>query len=96
MARPEQNKKTSGFLPEERDKIDEIVDLGYHDTFRMFNKEPDNYTWWTPRGRARENNVGWRIDYHFVSDNLKNNVKNAFHQPDELGSDHCPIIVELS
>ena len=95
LARPEENKNTSGFLPEERVKLDKIVELGYIDTFRQFNKEPNNYTWWSNRARARENNVGWRIDYHFVTDNIIGAVKNSYHQPDVLGSDHCPIILEL-
>lgn len=96
LARPEENKDTSGFLPEERVKLDEIVARGYVDTFRWFNKEPNQYTWWSNRARARENNVGWRIDYHFVTENLIGAVSNSYHQPDVLGSDHCPIVLELN
>ena len=95
LARPKDNEKTSGFLPEEREKLDEIFAMGYSDAFRLFNKDGDNYTWWSPRGKARENNVGWRIDYHFVSDDLLMQVKNSYHQPKQLGSDHCPIVLEL-
>ncbi len=95
LARPKDNEKTSGFLPEEREKLDEIFAMGYSDAFRLFNKDGDNYTWWSPRGRARENNVGWRIDYHFVSNDLLMQVKNSYHQPKQLGSDHCPIVLEL-
>ncbi len=95
LARPKENVGTSGFLPEERAKLDEMFEMGFVDTFRMFNKEGDNYTWWSQRGRARENNVGWRIDYHLVSDNLEDKVVNSYHQPEQEGSDHCPIIIEL-
>lgn len=95
LARPDENKDTSGFLHEERVKLDKIIELGYIDTFREFNKEPNNYTWWSNRARARENNVGWRIDYHFVTNDIISAVKNSYHQPDVLGSDHCPIVLEL-
>lgn len=96
LARPDENIKTSGFLPEERVKLDDIIKLGYVDTFRQFSKEGSQYTWWSNRARARENNVGWRIDYHFVTENLMQAVTNSYHQADVLGSDHCPIILELS
>lgn len=95
LARPKENVNTSGFLPEERDKLDEVFKRGFVDTFRIFNKEPDNYTWWSNRGRARENNVGWRIDYHLASNKLAPDVKSSYHQPQEKGSDHCPIIIEI-
>ncbi len=95
LARPKQNTRTSGFLPEERKKLDELIDMGYIDTFRMFTKEGGHYTWWSQRGRARENNVGWRIDYHFVSSLLENDVKKSYHQPEQTGSDHCPIVLEI-
>jgi exodeoxyribonuclease-3 len=95
LARPKENEKTSGFLPEERVKLDEIVAMGYSDSFRLLNKEPNQYTWWSARGRARENNVGWRIDYHFVSNDLIPKVKESYHQPKQLGSDHCPIVLIL-
>jgi len=95
LARPEENRETSGFLPEEREKIDKIIDMGYIDTFRQFNTEPNNYTWWSNRARARENNVGWRIDYHFVTENFIDAVKNSYHQPEIMGSDHCPIVLKL-
>lgn len=95
LARPKENINTSGFMQIERDKIDKIVDLGYIDTFRMFNKEGEHYTWWSQRGRARENNVGWRIDYHMITDDIKDKVKDSYHQAEQQGSDHCPIIIEL-
>lgn len=95
LARPEANEDTSGFLPEEREKLDQIVENGFIDTFRMFTSEGDHYTWWSQRGRARERNVGWRIDYHFVTSGLEKQVKSSIHQPEQKGSDHCPIIIEL-
>jgi exodeoxyribonuclease-3 len=91
IARPKENSKISGFLPEERAWMDKFISEGYIDTFRMFNDQPNQYTWWDMVTRARERNVGWRIDYFFVSDNLKDNVKNAFIRPEVMGSDHCPI-----
>ena len=95
LARPKQNEKISGFLPEERAWIDSFLGLGFHDTFRVFNSKPNQYTWWDYKSRARERNVGWRIDYFFVSDNLKDNLSKAFIRNKVYGSDHCPIGVEL-
>ncbi|MBU1095190.1 MAG: exodeoxyribonuclease III [Bacteroidetes bacterium] len=95
LARPKENRKTSGFLPEECDWIDRFLDAGFHDTLRMFTQEGGIYTWWDMISRARERNVGWRIDYFFVSDNIKNNVKNAYTLPDVMGSDHCPVVIEV-
>lgn len=95
LARPKENSNTSGFLPEERAWIDRFLADGYHDTLRMFTSDGEIYTWWDQITRARERNVGWRIDYFFVSDNLKKNVANAFTLPDVMGSDHCPVGIEL-
>ena len=95
IARPKENEKISGFLPEEREWIDKFLSHGYLDTFRMFNQEPDNYTWWDQVTRARDRNVGWRIDYFYISENLKKKIKNAFIMPDVMGSDHCPIGIEI-
>ena len=95
IARPKENETVSGFLPIEREWIDKFLSQGYQDTFRMFNQEPEQYTWWDMLTRARERNVGWRIDYFFVSDNLKKNLKDAFIMPDVMGSDHCPIGIDL-
>jgi exodeoxyribonuclease-3 len=95
IARPKENEKVSGFLPEEREWIDKFISHGYLDTFRMFNQEPDNYTWWDQLTRARDRNVGWRIDYFYISENLKKKIKNAFIMPDVMGSDHCPIGIEI-
>lgn len=94
IARPKENSKVSGFLPVEREWLDKVIDNGYIDTFRMFNSEPDNYTWWDQVTRARERNVGWRIDYFFVSESAKDDIKNAFILSDVMGSDHCPIGIE--
>jgi exodeoxyribonuclease-3 len=91
IARPKENEKVSGFLPIEREWMDKLVSHGFVDTFRHFHDEPDQYTWWDLKTRARERNVGWRIDYFFVSDNLLPAVKDAFIMPDVMGSDHCPI-----
>ncbi len=95
LARPKENEKVSGFLPIEREWMDKFISHGYVDTFRMFNNQPEQYTWWDMQSRARERNVGWRIDYFFVSENFKKNVKNAFIMPEVMGSDHCPIGIEL-
>jgi len=95
LARPKENSKVSGFLPEEREWIDKFLSHGYLDTFRMFNQEPDNYTWWDQITRARERNVGWRIDYFYISESLKKKIKDAFIMPDVMGSDHCPIGIEI-
>jgi exodeoxyribonuclease-3 len=95
LARPKPNEKISGFLPEERAWIDKLLEAGFIDTFRVFNQKPEQYTWWDMMTRARDRNVGWRIDYFFISDNLKDNLKNAFILPDVMGSDHCPVGIEL-
>ena len=95
LARPKQNQKTSGFLPEERQSLDEWVDAGWIDTFRRFEPAGGHYTWWSQRGGARERNVGWRIDYVMASPNLEPYLRDAFHLPEVLGSDHCPLGVDL-
>ncbi len=96
LARPKENEKNSGFLPEEREKIDMIVNLGYVDTFRGFTSDEGHYTWWSQRGRSRERNIGWRIDYHFVTSDLTHFVRNSIIQPEIKGSDHCPIVIEIN
>lgn len=95
LARPKQNEKVSGFLPEERAWIDKFIDHGWVDTFRYFNKEPEQYTWWDLKSGARERNVGWRLDYFFTTDNLIPSLADAFIMPDVMGSDHCPIGIVL-
>jgi exodeoxyribonuclease-3 len=79
----------------ERDWMDKFVAHGYVDTFRHFNKEPNQYTWWDLKTRARERNVGWRIDYFFVTENLLPSVSKAFIMPEVMGSDHCPVGIIL-
>jgi exodeoxyribonuclease-3 len=95
LARPKENEKVSGFLPMERAWMDKFVDHGYVDTFRRFNNEPGQYTWWDLKSRARDRNVGWRIDYFFVSENLLPQVSRAFIMPEVMGSDHCPVGITL-
>jgi exodeoxyribonuclease-3 len=95
LAHPKANEKISGFLPIEREWIDRFIENGFIDTFRYFNKEPEQYTWWDLKTRARERNIGWRIDYFFVSENLLPNLVKAFILPDVIGSDHCPIGIVL-
>jgi exodeoxyribonuclease-3 len=95
LAHPKENEKRSGFLPVERAWIDTFIDHGYVDTFREFNKEPDQYSWWDMKTRARERNVGWRIDYFFVNKEFMKYVKNAFIMQDIMGSDHCPVGIEI-
>jgi len=95
LARPRENEKISGFLPMEREWLDRFVAAGFVDTFRHFNKEPGQYTWWDLKSRARERNVGWRIDYFFVTENLIPSVADAFILPDVQGSDHCPIGIRI-
>ncbi len=89
------NQKTTGFLPEERAWIDKFIAHGYVDTFRQFNQEPDNYTWWSYMFNARQKNVGWRIDYFFVNEKFVSHLKKAFILPEVQGSDHCPLGIEI-
>jgi exodeoxyribonuclease-3 len=96
LARPKENRTVSGFLPEERAWIDRLTDRGFIDTFRMYNQEPGHYTWWDYQTRARTRNVGWRIDYFFVSRGLKRRVTSAFIMSEVMGSDHCPIGIEIT
>ncbi len=95
LARPRENDKVSGFLPIERAWIDKFVAHGYIDTFRHFHKEPDQYTWWDYKTKARERNAGWRLDYFFVSENLLPALAEAFIMSEVTGSDHCPIGIIL-
>ena len=96
LARPKENVDVSGFLPIERKWMDKFVGCGYIDTFREFNDKPQNYTWWHMVTRARERNVGWRIDYFFASEELKKKLRNASIESNILGSDHCPVTLELA
>lgn len=95
LARPKANETVSGFLPEERAWIDAFLAKGYIDTFRMFTEEGDHYTWWNYIGGARKRNVGWRIDYFYVTEELRGNVLAAGIESDVMGSDHCPVSLTL-
>ncbi len=96
LARPKANEQTSGFLPIEREWMDKFVAHGYIDTFRHVHGElPDKYSWWSYRANARKNNVGWRIDYFFVSQDLQERIKDAWIMDHITGSDHCPIGLEI-
>lgn len=96
IARPKDNVNNSGFMPVERAWLDRLVEQGYLDTFRLFESGGGFYTWWDQRFNARSRNVGWRIDYFFVSPQLRANVKSAKILGDVMGSDHCPIVLELA
>ncbi len=96
LARPRANEKISGFLPEEREWMDRFLAAGFVDTFRLFETQGGHYSWWDMKSGARARNVGWRIDYFFVSDNLAKSVKSAGIRPEIEGSDHCPVTLELS
>lgn len=96
LARPAENETVSGFLPIERAWMDRFTEAGYIDTFRhVHGDEPAHYSWWSYRMRARERNVGWRIDYFFVSAELKDAIRDAWIEADVMGSDHCPVGLEL-
>ena len=96
LARPKDNEKNTGFLPEERAWLDKVVAAGYIDTFRHFYPDAtEQYTWWSMPQRARERNVGWRLDYFFVSPELRPNLADAFIWPEVMGSDHCPVGLRL-
>jgi exodeoxyribonuclease-3 len=96
LARPKQNQKTTGFLPIERAWIDEVVAQGYVDTYRfLYPDQVGAYSWWSYIGRARDRNVGWRLDYFFVSPDLVSRVDSAGIHADVLGSDHCPVSLTL-
>ncbi len=93
---PIRNKNVSGFLPEEREWLDVFLKNGFLDSFRIFNKKPHQYSWWSYRAGARNNNKGWRIDYILVSETLEKNLSRAAILPEAKHSDHCPILIELS
>jgi exodeoxyribonuclease-3 len=95
LARPKTNQKTSGFLPEEREELSRWIANGWVDTFRRGQPEGGHYTWWSQRFGVRERNVGWRIDYVLASKAAARHVRHAFHEPHVMGSDHCPVGVEL-
>ena len=92
---PIRNAKVSGFLPWEREWLSEFINLGFIDSFRELNKEPNKYSWWSYRANSRANNKGWRIDYNLVSENLRAKIKSSSILDQVFHSDHCPIVVEL-
>ncbi len=93
---PVSNAKTSGFLPEERDWMEQFLNSGFVDTFRHFNKDPHHYSWWSFRSGARSKNLGWRIDYNISSQSLLNRLKHSAILPDAMHSDHCPVLLDLN
>jgi exodeoxyribonuclease III len=96
IARPKDNAKRSGFLPMERAWMDKLESHGYVDTYRVFEKEGGHYTYWDMRTGARKRNVGWRIDYFYISEDLLPQLKSAYIESDVTGSDHCPIGIEIN
>jgi len=94
LANPKSNEKNPGFSPEERAWMDVMVDRGYIDTFRAFNQEPDQYTWWSYRFNARAKNIGWRIDYFLIDGQSRERLVGADIHADIMGSDHCPVSIE--
>ena len=93
---PKANENNSGFTKPEREWMSYFLSLGWVDTFRHFNKEPDHYTWWSYRPGVREKNIGWRIDYHCVTPELMPRVQKSEILPHVMGSDHCPIVLHLA
>ncbi|MGC8651180.1 MAG: exodeoxyribonuclease III [Minisyncoccia bacterium] len=95
LARPLENQNNIMFTPEERQQIDEIINLGFIDSFRKFHRDGGHYTWWPYMFKARERDLGWRIDYIFISSKLKTQLKKAFILKEAMGSDHCPVGIEV-
>ena len=96
LRNPKQNKNNAGFTPKEREWFNQFLGNGYIDTFREFNTAGDHYTWWTYRNSARQRNIGWRIDYFVISQTLRNNLLSSSILSSVLGSDHCPVLLEMS
>ena len=96
LKNPKTNRNNAGFTDEERDKMTKLLSSGFTDTFRkLYPEKEDAYTWWSYMGNARSKNIGWRIDYFIVSDRLGKNIKDAFIYPNIMGSDHCPVGLEI-
>jgi exodeoxyribonuclease-3 len=96
LANPRANRENAGFTPEERESFENYLRSGLIDTFRLFHREGGHYTWWSYFANARARNIGWRIDYFLVSEKLKNRVRSASILPEITGSDHCPVVLEIS
>lgn len=92
---PKSNANTSGFLPEERDWFEQFIQSGFIDSFRHFNSDPHQYSWWSYRAGSRGKNLGWRIDYNLVSNHLSEKLKRSVILPDAMHSDHCPVLLEI-
>jgi len=92
---PKSNANTSGFLPEEREWMEQFINSGFIDTFRHFNQEPHQYSWWSYHAGARGKNLGWRIDYNLSTQNLKERLTRSVILPDAMHSDHCPVLLEI-
>ena len=92
---PKSNANTSGFLPEEREWFEQFIQSGFTDSFRHFNTEPHQYTWWSYRAGSRGKNLGWRIDYNLVANHLQKHLTRAVILPDAMHSDHCPVLLEV-
>ncbi|MBL7896416.1 MAG: exodeoxyribonuclease III [Bacteroidia bacterium] len=92
---PVSNANTSGFLPEEREWMEQFINSGFIDSFRYFNQSPHQYSWWSYRANARAKNLGWRIDYNMVTKNLEKNLKRSIILPEAMHSDHCPVLLEI-
>lgn len=92
---PTKQQDLSGFLPEEREWFQKFISLGFIDSFRLINDKPNQYSWWSYRAAARENNKGWRIDYNIITENLKDRVVDACIHPDAVHSDHCPVSLKI-
>lgn len=95
LANPKPNEGKKGFTMEERSGVDAILKAGFIDTFRLFTKGNGHYTWWSHFANSRARNVGWRIDYFFASEKLKNTIKKSLILPEVMGSDHCPIVLDI-
>jgi len=96
LKNPKQNRMNAGFTDQEREKLSRLLDSGFADSFRrLYPDKTDAYSWWSYRAQARERNVGWRIDYFIVSEDIMQVVKDSRIHPDVLGSDHCPVLLEL-